>query len=190
LLESNQSGVIDSSRDAAFAGMERHVMARPDGATYPMRALRTRDYLYIRNFEPGRWPTGGEFLSSNRTTHGDVDGAPTKDFMLDGENRRRYPREWELCFGQRPAEEFYRLSDDPHEVRNLAGDANARQDLARYRDRLTAYLRRTSDPRIEGRDPWREYVYRQTTGYGASFNRSLPEERRKQAREAGSHKPE
>ncbi len=188
VLDSGRSGVTDSSRDAAFTGMERHVMARPDGGTYPMRSIRTRDYIYIRNFAPGRWPTGGEFLSSNRTTHGDVDGAPIRDFMLDPANRQRFPKPYELCFGRRPSEEFYHLPSDPGQIRNLAPEPHP--ELARHRQRLEDYLRKTADPRIEGRDPWQKYTYYQTTGYGASFNQSLPEERRRQAREAPQHKPE
>ena len=188
LLQSGRGGTIDPTRDAAFTAMERHVMARPDGATYPMRSIRTRDYLYIRNFAPDRWPTGGEFLSSNRTTHGDVDGAPIRDFLLDPANRARFPRHSELCFGRRPAEELYDLRSDPDQVRNLALESHP--ERARLRQRLEAYLRQTGDPRIHGRDPWQRYIYYQTTGYGASFNRSLPESRRRAAREAPQHKPE
>jgi uncharacterized sulfatase len=188
LLNSSRRGIIDASRDAAFPAMERHVMARPDGAGYPMRSIRIRDYLYIRNFAPDRWPTGGEFLSSNRTTHGDVDGAPIRDFMLDPANRVRFPQQYELCFGRRPEEELYDLRSDPDQVHNLA--LQPHPQLAPLRQRLEAYLRKTGDPRIEGRDPWQSYTYYQTTGYGASFNQSLPESRRREARDAPQHKPE
>jgi uncharacterized sulfatase len=188
LLDSGRSGTIDSSRDAAFTGLERHVMARPDGGTYPVRSIRTRDYIYIRNFAPDRWPTGGEFLSSNRTTHGDVDGAPIRDFMLEPANRKRFPGQYELCFGRRPSEELYHLPTDPDQVHNLALESHPQ--LAPLRQRLEAYLRKTADPRIEGRDPWQRYIYYQTTGYGASFNLSLPEARRREARDAPQHKPE
>lgn len=188
LLDDTRSGRLDPSRDCALAGMERHVMARPDGATYPMRALRTRDYLYIRNFAPDRWPTGGEFLSSNRTTHGDVDAAPIRDFMLDPANREKYPGQFELCFGRRPAEELYHLPSDPHQLNNLA--LQDHPELAPHRQRLETELKRSGDPRIEGRDPWQNYIYYQTTGFGASFNLSLPEEQRVKARDLPRHKPE
>ena len=58
------------------------------------------------------------------------------------------------------------------------------------RTRLDEYLRKTSDPRIDRRDPWKDYVYHQTTGYGASFNKSLPQSVRDAARAASTHKPE
>lgn len=191
ILNSNASGQIEPARDFALTGMERHVMARPDGATYPMRALRTSEYLYIRNFAPERWPTGGpDFLSSNRTPHGDVDSAPSADFMLLPESQTQYPASYSLCFGKRPAEEFYRLATDADQVHNLAGEATAQPALLAYRNRLESLLRQTGDPRIEGKDPWQAYVYRQTTGYGSSFNASLPEARRAAARDEPRHKPE
>jgi hypothetical protein len=55
---------------------------------------------------------------------------------------------------------------------------------------LEHHLRHTGDPRINGADPWKDYVYHQTSGYGASFNRSLSEAERQKARQLGSHKPE
>jgi uncharacterized sulfatase len=191
LLTSSGEGLLDESRDHVLTGFERHTMCRPDGATYPMRAIRTRDYLYIRNFEPGRWPTGGpEFVSSNKTFHGDVDGCPTKDFMTGAANQSRFPREYELCFGKRPGEELYRMADDPDQLRNLAADpalAETRQQLWTW---LSDELRATGDPRMAGRDPWQGYVYHQTSGYGASFNRGLPEIQRQEAEGRGAHKPE
>jgi N-sulfoglucosamine sulfohydrolase len=170
-------------RDVVFTGMERHTMCRPDGATYPMRAIRTKRHLYIRNFAPDRWPTGGDFLSSNKTTHGDIDGAPTKDVLLGSTKHL-------LCVGKRPPEELYDVAADPDQVKNLATDPMYAAELERLRSRLEKYLRETGDPRIEGRDPWQAYTYHQTTGYGASFNKSLPDEVRRQAAGRSTHKPE
>lgn len=85
-----------------------------------MRAMRTRDRLSIINFAPDRWPTGGEFISSNKTTHGDVDAASIKDFMLA--HRRDHPRPFELCFGRRPREENYALAADPHHLQPSPGE--------------------------------------------------------------------
>jgi len=39
----------------------------------------------------------------------------------------------------------------------------------------------TEDPRIEGKDPWKDYVYHQATGFGSTYNRSLPEHERARA---------
>ena len=190
LLTSNRSGTVNPARDGVFTAMERHTMCRPNGATYPMRALRTHDHLYIHNYAPDRWPTGGPFLSSNKTFHGDIDGGPSKDFLLLDSTRQRFPREVEWCLAKRPAEELYDVSADPAQTSNLARDPKHAPALSDLRRRLQDYLTKTGDPRVQGRDPWQSYVYRQTTGYGASFNMSLSKAERDAARGRGAHKPE
>ena len=190
-LESRRSGRVEPERDHVVTALERHTWCRPDGATYPVRALRTHEFLYLRNFAPDRWPTGGpDFVSSNKTFHGDMDAGPIKTYMESEECRRKYPRQYELCYGKRPAEELYDLTKDPHQVANVALDPAYRAAKGRLWARLEEYLKRTGDPRIEARDPWQGYVYHQTTGFGAGFNRSLSKEERRQARESAAHKPE
>ena len=189
IITSRQQGRIDPTRHNVVTAVERHTWCRPEGATYPSRAIRTYDYLYIRNFEPDRWPTGGpSFVSSNKTFHGDVDACPTKTFMVT--HQTEFPREFELCFGKRPLEELYDVRRDPSQVENLADDprlADVKERLWRQlRDRLTS----SGDPRINGEDRWKDYVYRQTIGFGATFNASLSEEERQRARDKASHKPE
>ena len=59
ILESSKSGQIDRSRDFVVTGRERHVHVARDGyLPYPQRSLRTKDFIYIVNFEPDRWPMG------------------------------------------------------------------------------------------------------------------------------------
>ncbi len=190
LLPLLQAGAPDPTRDHVITGLERHVMARADGATYPMRAIRTEHFLYIRNFQPDRWPTGGDFISSNKTPHGDVDAGPTPAFMLDPRNQKTFAKQYDLSFGKRPGEELYDLKKDPEQIDNRAGDPAYKQNLSTLRTKLEAYLKETADPRIEGRDPWQQYPYRQTTGYGASFNSTLPAADRDAAAGRARHKPE
>jgi N-sulfoglucosamine sulfohydrolase len=45
-------------RPSAFVAMERHDGCRKGGKGYPCRAIRTAKFLYIKNYEPGRWPAG------------------------------------------------------------------------------------------------------------------------------------
>ncbi len=180
----------DPARDAAFTGIERHTMCRPNGATYPVRAIRTGQYLYLRNFKPDRWPTGGAFISSNRTPHGDVDVGPTANFMTEPANQKSYARQYQLAYDRRPAEELYDLKSDPFQMQNVAANPAHAPAKKQLWTRLQSYLRQTGDPRIEGRDPWKDYVYYQTTGFGASLNRSLPKAEREKARQMPRHKPE
>eukprot|EP01043_Picozoa_sp_COSAG02_P057084 COSAG02_NODE_6872_length_3314_cov_59.485226_2_plen_142_part_00 len=59
LLRSGRSGQVEATRDFVVTGRERHVAAAREGfLPYPQRCLRTKDYLYIVNFEPERWPMG------------------------------------------------------------------------------------------------------------------------------------
>ena len=188
ILISDKSGQVTADRTQVFTGMERHTWCRPDGATYPMRALRTHDFLYIRNFKPDRWPTGGpDFISSNKTPHGDIDACPTRSFLEI--YPEQYPSEFELCFGKRPAEELYRIGRDKSQVNNLASDPrfqNVKDSLANI---LTAHLQASGDPRIEGKDPWQAHVYHQETNFGSTYNRLLSPAERARARMRPSHYP-
>jgi uncharacterized sulfatase len=178
-------GVFEiAEREHVLAGMERHVYARPEGAGHPMRSIRTREHLYIRNFAPDRWPTGGDFLSSNKTPHGDIDASP----ML--EDLQRDPAKWELASGKRPAEELYEIARDPWQMKNLAREPEHAAARERLSATLEKELRATGDPRMEGKDAWQGYAYRQTTGFGGSFNSTLSEEARAAARGLARHKPE
>lgn len=191
VLTSRAEGRVDPARNVVFTAMERHTWCRPEGAGYPMRAIRTDEFLYIRNHAPDRWPTGGpEFVSSNKTFHGDVDGAPIKDFMEDPANQRRFPREFALCYGKRPAEELYDVRADPDQVRNLAADPAHAAVRERLAQQLRTHLERTGDPRSAGRDPWAAYPYRQTVGFGATFNVTLSAAEREAAAGRGAHKPQ
>ncbi|MFZ4765790.1 MAG: sulfatase [Roseimicrobium sp.] len=59
VLQSEKSGQVDASRTWVISGRERHVAAAREGnLPYPHRALRTKEFLYIRNFMPERWPMG------------------------------------------------------------------------------------------------------------------------------------
>ncbi len=188
LLVDSREGRIDPDRDHVITAMERHTWCRPDGGTYPMRAIRTHDHLYIRNFEPDRWPTGGpEFISSNKAPHGDIDDGPFKDFMLRPETRRDFAREFELGFGKRPLEELYDCNADPHQMQNLADDPAHAETKQRLWSRLESSLRASGDPRVDGIEAWQQYAYRQVEGFGATFNQLLSEDERLAARDRGKH---
>jgi N-sulfoglucosamine sulfohydrolase len=188
ILTSEKEGIVEPSRDKVFSGLERHTYCRPDGATYPSRAIRTHDYLYIRNFEPDRWPTGGpNFRSSNKTAHGDVDACPTKAYIL--ENKNAFPEYYDLNFGKRPAEELYEVHSDPGQINNLANNPEYAKIKEAISKQLTDYLKETNDPRIEGKDPWQNYIYHQTSGFGSTYNKSLPAHERERAKLRPSDHP-
>jgi len=159
LLLSEKQGIVESTRNKAITAIERHTICRPEG-TYPVRAIRTRDFLYIINFEPDRYPTGGpDYVSSNNTFHGDVDEGATKVFMVKPDNQKKYAKEYQLSFGKRPREELYTILKDPFQLHNLANNKSYAKVKQGLKNELINYLTDTGDPRMKGNDPWKEYPY-------------------------------
>jgi len=152
LLAAEGSGRIDPARDGVLTGRERHTPAQeaPSTAGYPSRAIRTDDYLYIRNYEPDRWPSGCPTGSTKGRDYADCDASPTKRLLIEHRDRPEIRPFFLLAFAKRPAEEFYLLASDPGQTMNLAGDpAHAKAQEAAAR-RLAAGLEATDDPRARG----------------------------------------
>ena len=104
--------------------------------------------------------------------------------------KHKYPKQFEQSFGKRPEEELYDLAKDEFQMNNVATDEKYKDEKQKLWSRLQQTLQATADPRIAGQDPWQGYAYRQTIGFGATFNRTLPEAEREEARRRASHKPE
>lgn len=56
VLLSDKDGYFDTDRNRMVIGKERHDVGRPNDAGYPVRAIRTPDWLYVRNYEPSAGP--------------------------------------------------------------------------------------------------------------------------------------
>ena len=149
-------------RTSAFIAMERHDGCRKGGKGYPCRAIRTKEYLYIHNFEPSRWPSGSPDPSvcARSIPFGEIDTSPTKTFMMAHRNEHAVAHLAELAFGMRPAEELYDLKSDPEQLVNLAGSVEMESVQAAMRTELFDHLRRTADPRVVGGPiEWDHYPY-------------------------------
>lgn len=155
ILKSNQSGQIDDERDFALMGMERHVYP------YPSRALRSKEYLYIRNFGAPKWKTGEtkgqsrEYdFAKNPWPNGpgafshNIDPSPTKQFLRLNRHRDEVKRFAEFSFGMRPDEELYDLAKDPEQLQNVAKDRHYAAIKKRLRKQLDAELIKSDDPRL------------------------------------------
>ena len=160
ILTSGKSGAIDPRRERVFTGRERHTVAQPDSkAGYPMRAIRTRDYLYVRNYRPERFPTGVDTHAAN--AYRDIDPGPTKNYMMEHRADAAVANLFELGFGKRPAEELYDLRNDSAELRNLATDKSRADVKTRLAAELEAQLKAWRDPRaLGGGDEFDRYPYR------------------------------
>lgn len=148
-------------RDAVFMERERHANVRRDNLSYPIRAIRTADFLYLRNLRPDRWPAGDpdvRFL--HERPYGDVDTTKVKDFLLAHERDRAFAPQIALIFGKRPAEELYDLRKDPHQVVNVAAQPAYAATLSQLRVRVENWMQQTADPRVDpSYDAWDNFPY-------------------------------
>ena len=164
ILTGDKQGRVDAKRDHVLVGRERHVPGQEgSSAGYPVRALRNDRYLYIRNFEPDRWPAGTPDYTKawfKNAWLADCDNGPTKTYLWEHRDDPAVKAKYDLCFAKRPAEELYDLEQDPEQLRNVAAEptyADAKRKLA---EQLTAELTQLKDPRVVGGgEKFDEYEY-------------------------------
>jgi arylsulfatase A-like enzyme len=154
------SGESKLDRDRVFVERERHANVRKGGLGYPSRAIRTREFLYIRNFHPERWPVGEPEKWKDVGPFGDIDGGPTKDVLLAGKDDPKIAKLFQLACGKRPAEELYDVAREPYQMNNLAEAADHQETKKRLQKELEQWMRSTGDPRANGDDDrWDKYPY-------------------------------
>jgi len=139
-------------RDHILFGKERHVPGQE--ATlggYPIRALRTHDFLYIRNYQPDRWPNGTPDWQKAKWPGGwiaDCDNGPTKTYIVENRDKDdTHRRAYDLCFAKRPAVELYDLKSDPDQLDNVAAGGKYGETVATLGAQLTTELEASADPR-------------------------------------------
>ena len=153
-------GGSQPGRDRVFIERERHANVRRGDLSYPVRAIRTNDYLYIRNFRPDRWPAGDPDRYVAVGPFGDIDGSPSKSLLLDRQVDSTIAPYFQLATAKRPAEELYDLRRDPHQVENVAGQPAHRVAQQRLRGDLDRWMRATGDPRAAADDDrWDRFPY-------------------------------
>ena len=186
ILKSSESGLVDPSREYALAGRERHSSSRFNSLSYPQRAIRTRQYLYIRNFKPERWPAGApqkydpspqqpefagiesvEYLPAERQEgqtlgdpHGgyhDIDASPSLRLLVENRDDPMIKPYFHLAVDKRPPEELYDIRSDPGCLKNLAEDPQHSGTAKALGDKLSFELKMTGDPRMEGSDIFESY---------------------------------
>ena len=167
LLQGDASGHIDTARQWVITGRERHVAeARDLNLPYPQRAIRTKDFLYIKNFAPDRWPVGDpkgldnsdapapdydELCINTRLAYADCDAGPCKAWMIHHRGEAAYQQQFNLGFAKRPAEELYDLRSDPEQMNNVAGQSDYAETLSYLSQQLHQELVKQQDPRaIDG----------------------------------------
>lgn len=119
------SADVDTVRTELFTESTYHV------AYEPQRSVRTQRWSYIRRFDQ----------EISGAVH--CDSGPSKTFLTE-HGWDDQPRDSEMLFD---------LIFDPNEVHNLAGDAAFATVLNELRSKLDGWMRKTSDPLIEGPIP-------------------------------------
>jgi N-sulfoglucosamine sulfohydrolase len=163
-LGSDKTGLADESRTWVVTGRERHVSnAREGNLPYPHRALRTKDFLFIRNFAPDRWPMGSpkqvtatteptatELENDTFVAYADMDSSPTKAYYVAHRHDADMKHLYEMAFALRPGDELYDLKKDPDQMTNVADDpayATPKKEMA---EQLMKVLKDHQDPRVMG----------------------------------------
>ena len=174
LMTSTPVDPPESNYEYVVTGRERHSdFARAGAVPYPSRGIRTKDFLYIRNFAPDRWPIGDPNALEDPTLvdpdeirrleqavldntepaiFADIDAGPTKTFMLINREEEDIKPKFQLAFGKRPAEELYDLNSDPYYMNNVAEDPAYADTLKNLSNTLMGVLEKHGDPRITEED--------------------------------------
>ncbi len=145
MLTGQQETAAEPFREYVLLGKERHNHARADNVGYPVRAIRTDRYLYLRNLKPDRWPMGDPpgYLCHTKMIN------PTKEFILahHGDVTAYY---YKITYAKKGAEELYDIDADPHCLNNLADDGQFAETKKRLWVQLQKDLTEQGDPRMLG----------------------------------------
>lgn len=145
VFNSEGNGDVVDGRDFVLVGKERHDVGRPNDEGYPVRGIIIDGFLYLRNFEPKRWPKGNP-----ETGYLNCDGSPTKTYILDTRRKKGVMEFWQLNFGKRVAEELYDIENDPFCMDNLAEEEGFLEQKQKLAALMEAKLTEQQDPRILG----------------------------------------
>jgi N-sulfoglucosamine sulfohydrolase len=128
-------GEQDSLRDVVFAEYNDNA----GGVAYPMRAVHTKDFLYVFN----AWGTGqNKFISA--ATWYVSEGVMKSMAKNNPEVAERYDFLIHRC-----VEEFYDLRSDPHALDNLIDSPEHQQRIEHFREQLNTWMLDTDDYLIE-----------------------------------------
>lgn len=130
-------GEKDAHRDRVF------ITHSGDGDMnrYPLRAVRTRDWKYIRNLDPA----GEHHTHVDKGTNPDADGRNYFDSWVAKAKTDPGAAAVVKRYHTRPAEELYDLTADPQELKNLAADPKHADQLKALRADLDAWMKDQGD---------------------------------------------
>jgi N-sulfoglucosamine sulfohydrolase len=145
IMKSQKEGQVEINRDFVLVGQERHDIGRPKDEGYPIRGIHKNNLLYLKNYEPSRYP-----VCNPETGYLNTDGGATKSYILNQRRNGNTKKYWNMCFGLRPSEEFYDLKNDPDCVNNLIEDKKYKYQIAALKKEMEQKLKSQGDLRMHG----------------------------------------
>ncbi|WP_044212711.1 sulfatase [Flammeovirga sp. OC4] len=128
-------GKKQADRDYVYTHYNENIGSR----AYTMRAVQSKDYLYI--FNP--WAVGGRQYKTSS-----INGASFKAMQAAAEGDKEREERVDFCLF-RTVEEFYDLSKDPHALNNLAGNAEYVEQQKAMEEEMVRSMKATNDPMLE-----------------------------------------
>jgi N-sulfoglucosamine sulfohydrolase len=119
-------------RDAVFGARDR-----VDESYDMIRSVRTKDYLYIRNYYPNEPFAIWVPYLSNMPIYKEM-------LRLDAEGKLNGPQKSWFSYS-RPPEELYEIKKDPYQIKNLVNDPSLKTILADLRKRHQTWTLETGD---------------------------------------------
>jgi N-sulfoglucosamine sulfohydrolase len=171
ILKSRKSGVVDETKKYIFAGRERHSSSRWNNLGYPVRAVRSREFMLVWNIKPHLWPAGDPQSYIAGTTElapmygigadgrhnsewafTDIDASPSKSFMIENYDDPDLKKYFDLATAKKPEFELYNVVNDPFCLQNLAGDQAFKSIETELKTALHDELVKSGDPRVVGEE--------------------------------------
>jgi N-sulfoglucosamine sulfohydrolase len=121
----------------------------PEGPPYPIRSVTDGKYHYIRNLSP-------ENLYIEKHVAARMPLNPFWDSWMWAAWEDRHAMDMIKRYMSRPAEQLYRLDNDPDEMNDLASDPAHREAMERLSDQLDHWMAEQGDPgeSIDTKEVW------------------------------------
>lgn len=111
----------------------------PEGSPYPIRAVRDRQYRYIRNLLPENLHIQKYIMGISHTHY-------WQSWLLAAGNNKKKAYQLVNRYMKRPAEELYNSQQDPYELNNLADDPQYAEIKNRLSKELDRWMTEQNDP--------------------------------------------
>lgn len=118
-------------RDTIISGRDRC-----DFTIDRIRSVRSDRFRYIRNYYPDRPILQPQYRDNSKAV---------KDLKKHHAEGKLTPYQEEFWFGTRPDEELYDVLADPHQMNNLATNAEYAGELEKHRKILDSWIKKTDD---------------------------------------------